>query len=105
MQQVTGVRFGNAQLPVVPVLKPEPHRPGNRLHAAPGGLPTLDTSAFLLDHQQQHMVVGATSTSGPIVGPGPVSLLQSVAADGGPGAGLEFDTFSSFPTLESWKVM
>ncbi|EEF41317.1 calmodulin-binding protein 25 [Ricinus communis] len=109
VQQVTGVRLDNSQFPVVPVLKPEPQRPGSRLRGAPGGLPTLDTSAFLLDHhhhqQQQQMVGGATSSSGPIVGRDPVSFSQAVLADGGPSAGLEFDTFSSFPTLESGKVM
>ncbi|KDP37839.1 hypothetical protein JCGZ_06394 [Jatropha curcas] len=112
VQQVTGVRFGNAQLPPVPVLKPEPQRPGTRLHAAAGCLPTLDTSAFLLDHHQQPQMVvsvtpGSGSGTGSGSGPGPatVSFPQPVVADGGPTAGLDYDTFSSFPTLESWKVM
>ncbi|XP_050224788.1 calmodulin-binding protein 25 [Mercurialis annua] len=90
VQQVTGVRFSsNPQFPVVPVLKPEAQRPGNRLYGAGGCLPTLDTSAVLLDHHQEHLkeqqVVG--SGRGPVVGP------------------VDFDAFSSFPTLESWKVM
>ncbi|CAI0406491.1 unnamed protein product [Linum tenue] len=106
VQQVTGgVRFTDA---MVPVLKPEPHRLGRggaiqlQQHhvaaAAAGGgggggggglLPTLDTSAFLLDHHRQIQQQQA------LVGDGP---------DGG-GAGLDFGTFSNFPTLESWKVI
>ncbi|CAJ1916955.1 unnamed protein product [Sphenostylis stenocarpa] len=115
VQQVTGVRFG-AAAPIAPaVLKPEPHRPaGNlaRFSAAAGCLPTLDTSAFLLDHNQQ--VVGPTSAgSGPATGlsvpgqlhfPPPLSGLDPNAASLA-SLGLDFDTFSSFPTLESWKVM
>ncbi|KAG6634058.1 hypothetical protein CIPAW_12G092400 [Carya illinoinensis] len=42
VQQVTGARLGNSQMPVVPILKPEPQRPGSRL-PGPGCLPTLDT--------------------------------------------------------------
>ncbi|GMI79608.1 hypothetical protein like AT3G56880 [Hibiscus trionum] len=81
VQQVTGVGFGDGHMPVSPVLKPEPHRPGNRLlnGAGPGFLPTLDTSAVLLDHQQ--------SFSGAVVG-----------------SSLDCEIFPSFPTLESWKV-
>jgi len=115
VQQVTGVRFG-AAAPIAPsVLKPEPQRPAGNLARFSGGagcLPTLDTSAFLLDHHQQ--VVGPTSAgSGPasgLSGPGqlpfapPLAGLDSHAASFG-SAGLDFDTFSSFPTLESWKVM
>jgi hypothetical protein len=104
VQQVTGVRFGNSPVPVVPILKPEPQRPGTRLQGT-GCLPTLDTSAFLLDHHQQQ-VVGPNSAAGGVTGvsgPGPLSFGPSMGlADGG---GFDFDTFSSFPTLESWKVM
>ncbi|XP_059668270.1 calmodulin-binding protein 25 [Cornus florida] len=91
VQQVTGVRFGNGQMPVVPVLKPEPQRPVNRMQ---GWLPTLDTSIPLLDRQQQ--VVGPMEPTLNIPPP-------SVVADGG--AGLNLDSFSGFPTLESWKVL
>ncbi|KAL6337650.1 hypothetical protein AAG906_037243 [Vitis piasezkii] len=94
VQQVTGVRFGNSQLPVNPILKPEPKRPGNRLL---GCLPTLDTSEFLLDHHHQQVMGPATATQGAMT-------FQPVVADGG-ATGLEFETFPSFPTLESWKVM
>ncbi|XP_057972425.1 calmodulin-binding protein 25-like [Malania oleifera] len=100
VQQVTGVRFSNGQLPVPPVLKPEPQRLGNRLQ---GYLPTLDTSAFLLDHHHHHHQVlspAATSQS-------PLSFEPAVVIDGGAAAAaaLDFDGFGSFPTLESWKVM
>lgn len=92
VQEVTGVRFGsNGYVPVssnAPLPKPEPQRASfNRLHE--GCLPTLDTSAFLLDH---HQVVGPSSTA--VVQPGMV-------ADGS--SGFDFENFSSFPTLESWK--
>uniref|UniRef100_A0A5B6ZZ43 VQ domain-containing protein n=1 Tax=Davidia involucrata TaxID=16924 RepID=A0A5B6ZZ43_DAVIN len=95
VQQVTGVRFGSGQLPVAPLLKPEPQRPVNRLQ---GFLPTLDTSAFLLDHNQQ--VVGPSSAA---VHPSSLTIPAAAVADGG--SGLDFDSFSNFPTLESWKVM
>lgn len=98
VQQVTGVRFSNAQLSAVPVLKPEPQRPGNRSLEAGGCLPTLDTSAFLLDHhhqQQQQMDV----VSGPINGSETVAFPESVVS----GPGLDFDAYCSFPTLESWN--
>ncbi|KAJ1404510.1 hypothetical protein SESBI_26495 [Sesbania bispinosa] len=119
VQQVTGVRFGGSHMPMAPaVLKPEPQRAmgiaGGRFPAAGAGcLPTLDTSAFLLDHQQQRQeVVGPISAGPEISGPGPLPFGQSVgaldaaAAASFASAGLDFDPFSSFPTLESsWKVM
>ncbi|RDY09423.1 Calmodulin-binding protein 25, partial [Mucuna pruriens] len=117
VQQVTGVRFGGAGAPIVPeVLKPEPQRAaglaGGRFSVGAGCLPTLDTSAFLLDHHQ----VGPNSTAvGPTVGlsgPGPLPFaptlgsLDAHAAASYPSSGLDFDAFSSsFPTLESWKVV
>ncbi|XP_039023100.1 calmodulin-binding protein 25-like isoform X2 [Hibiscus syriacus] len=72
VQQVTGVRFGNAQMSPGPILKPEPQRPGS--------LPTLDTSAFLLDHRQPSPVVANA------------------------GASSDCDSLLCFPTLESWKA-
>ncbi|KAB5551648.1 hypothetical protein DKX38_008959 [Salix brachista] len=109
VQQVTGVRFGNSQVSIVPVSKPEPPRPGGRFLGGSGYLPTLDTSAFLLDHHQQQVVIGSTSGSntGPAFGPGTISFSQPMAGDVGAhsSGGLDFDTFSSFPTLESWKVV
>ncbi|XP_022744905.1 calmodulin-binding protein 25-like [Durio zibethinus] len=100
VQQVTGVRFGNAQMSLNPILKPEPQRPGSRLScdAGPGYLPTLDTSAFLLDHQQP--------SSGAVVGSSFLPFQSSVVAEvvASTGATVDSDTFPSFPTLESWKV-
>ncbi|KAH8485881.1 hypothetical protein Peur_070575 [Populus x canadensis] len=106
VQQVTGVRFNNSPVSMVPVLKPEPQRLGGRFQGGSGCLPTLDTSAFLLDHHQQQVVMGSTSGSSP--GSGPVSFTQQpMMGDVGVGSsgGIDFDTFSSFPTLESWKVV
>jgi hypothetical protein len=91
-------------VPVVPILKPEPQRLGSRLQGA-GCMPTLDTSAFLLDHHQQQ-VVGPNSAAGAVTGvsgPGPLSFGTNMGL--GDGGGFDFDTFPSFPTLESWKVM
>lgn len=122
VQQVTGVRFGNAtSVPMVPILKPEPQRPGNRLPGGGGGgacLPTLDTSAFLLDHHQQQ-VVGSNSAAALAGGAGtglggsggPLSFGSNLGhVSDGPGigsfgGGFDFDTYTNFPTLESWKVM
>ncbi|XP_019162968.1 PREDICTED: calmodulin-binding protein 25 [Ipomoea nil] len=110
VQQVTGVRFaaggGGGKLPVPPILKPEPHRAINQLPPHTSAcLPTLDTSAFLLDHNNQKQQM---------LGSSPVSLIQpttltspppppsGTVADGGV-TGFDFDAFSSFPTLESWN--
>lgn len=92
VQEVTGVRFVNGQMPVYgPVLKPEPQRASfTRLQ---GCLPTLDTSAFLLNHHNQQ-VVGPSSTTA-------IAQPLQVVSDGG--SGFDFESFSSFPTLESWK--
>ncbi|CAN0927481.1 Calmodulin-binding protein 25 [Linum grandiflorum] len=101
VQQVTGgVRFTDN---LVPVLKPEPHRIATRtihhqLAQGGGGLPTLDTSSFLLDHHQiQEGDNKPASFSNEV---GPISY-----SGGGAGGGGDFDGFSSFPTLESWKVI
>ncbi|KAI4300940.1 hypothetical protein L6164_034266 [Bauhinia variegata] len=106
VQQVTGVRFSNSQIPMTPILKPEPQRLISRLPVGGGCLPTLDTSAFLLDHHHQQ-VVGPTSAAGAgTSGPGPFPFAPSIGVvDSGLGSGGlgGFDTFSSFPTLESWK--
>lgn len=104
VQQVTGVRFGgNGHVPVVPVLKPAPQRPVNRMQ---GCLPTLDTSAFLLDHQHQQQVVGSTTAAEMVAAQSSSRGMNTAAALVAEcGAGVDFDSFSSFPTLESWKVM
>lgn len=92
VQQVTGIRFGGSAAPASSVLKPEPQRVGNRMQVC---LPTLDTSAFLLDHHHQQVV-------GPTVVPPSSAGQVSFAPDC---SGLDFETFPSFPTLESWRVM
>ncbi|TKY62761.1 Calmodulin-binding protein 25 [Spatholobus suberectus] len=120
VQQVTGVRFGGAGVPIAPaVVKPEPQRPaglaGGRFPAGAGCLPTLDTSALLLDHHhhhhQQQVVVGPNAAAaGPaangLSGPGPLPFPPPLDAHAAASfAVADFDIFSSFPTLESWKVM
>lgn len=126
VQQVTGVRFGNASpVPMVPILKPEPQRPGNRLPGGGGGgagggacLPTLDTSAFLLDHHQQQVVgsnsaaalaggagTGLAGSGGPLSFGSNLGHVSDGPGIGGFGGGFDFDTYTNFPTLESWKVM
>ncbi|XP_047309115.1 calmodulin-binding protein 25-like [Impatiens glandulifera] len=75
VQEVTG---GGHFMPIAtPLLKPEPKRLFNLTQ---GFLPTLDTSAFLLDDKHQ-----------------PPPMVGSPA--------VNFDSFSCFPTLESWKVI
>ncbi|XP_030463585.2 calmodulin-binding protein 25-like [Syzygium oleosum] len=119
VQQVTGARFVGAGLQVsAPILKPEPQRLGGaRLvaaAAASGCLPTLDTSAFLLDHhaaghhnQQQQQQQEMSAARGEA--PGPLSFLEAadVACGGGGGSvsgGYDFGSFAGFPTLESWSA-
>ncbi|CAI9787487.1 unnamed protein product [Fraxinus pennsylvanica] len=95
VQQVTGVRFGgdlNGFVPVSPVLNPDPQRP-NYMFQTGCTLPTLDTSSYYLLDQQV--------VQPPVINVPPPS---TAVADGGV-AGFSFDTFSSFPTLESWQVM
>ncbi|KAL8489183.1 hypothetical protein ACS0TY_025179 [Phlomoides rotata] len=94
VQQVTGVRFGglNGQLLEAPVLKPEPQRAINQLYTA-ADLPTFDSSAFML---------GGSGSSLVAQPPTPPSVLSDGRTRV---AGLDFDSFCSFPTLESWKVM
>ncbi|XP_050383343.1 calmodulin-binding protein 25-like [Argentina anserina] len=121
VQQVTGVRFsngdgnGNGQQFSSSlgsnIVKPAPQRFGTG-----GCLPTLDTSAFLFDrHQQQSQQYQQQKGVGPaaVMGGGGGVVGQmcyggnvEVAEGGGVSGGrLGFDSYSSFPTLESWKVM
>ncbi|KAK4725293.1 hypothetical protein R3W88_028072 [Solanum pinnatisectum] len=97
VQQVTGARIsgngiGNGQLSVSSILKPEPRRPVDRVQPV-SYLPTLDTSAFLLDPTSSFMhqppaVAGSVAA---------VRQPSAVVVDGGYG----FDSFCGFPTLES----
>lgn len=101
VQQVTGFNFsaGGAgyAAPAAHVLKPEPQRAVQRLQPS-GCLPTLDTSAFLLD---QNKTVDPTATTALLPPPQPAAAGMSPDA----AAGFDFDFFSSFPTLESWKTV
>lgn len=104
VQQVTGVRFpgGNLQLPAPMLLKPEPQRPSvNRALQGQGCLPTLDTSAFLLDHHHIHrqQVLPPSAAAAASVAQPPHAAAASTTDF------ADFDSFSTFPTLESWKVM
>ncbi|OWM78871.1 calmodulin-binding protein 25 [Punica granatum] len=116
VQQVTGVRFnGCSQLQAAAaILKPEPHRADGLFPSgliAGGRLPTLDTSAFLLDHKQKHHqhqqqeVEAVGRSTGPSPAGGLAQLPYAAAADGGCSGGMDFDSFASFPTLESWNAM
>ncbi|XP_010904735.1 calmodulin-binding protein 25-like [Elaeis guineensis] len=94
VQQVTGVRVVDANLPVEPVSEPEPQRAGGSrsgLEPPQSCLPTLDTSAVLLDRTW-------------VVGPETETLGSSGPAVDGP-VGYELEPFPTFPTLESWGVM
>ncbi|KAK4377866.1 hypothetical protein RND71_004162 [Anisodus tanguticus] len=90
VQQVTGV--SNGHVTVCSILKPEPRRPVDLVQPV-CCLPTLDTSAFLLDPTSSFM-------QPPLAAAGCVAvshLPSPVVVDGGYG----FDYFSGFPTLES----
>lgn len=109
VQDVTGVKlptttkFGRLSA----VVKPEPQRFGAAAHGGGlihGCLPTLDTSAFLIDrHNRQQALV---AHSGSAASQPPVGEIGGAAGGVGSGrTGFDFDGFSCFPTLESWKVM
>lgn len=96
VQQVTGVGVygnGNGQFPVSSILKPEARRPVDRLQPV-SCLPTLDTSAFLLDPTSSFMQPPPLPAMG---GSAAVRQPSAVVVDGGFG----FDSFVDFPTLES----
>lgn len=99
VQQVTGgVRF---PLDPVLLLKPEPQRAAAGLnhHRAGAVLPTLDTSALLM----QDADAAFSDAAG---GYAPVGPAEGDAGSGSrSGSAFGFDAFSSFPTLESWGGM
>ncbi|CAI9099401.1 OLC1v1036216C1 [Oldenlandia corymbosa var. corymbosa] len=103
VQQVTGVRFGGNGGHLLPatlttVLKPEPHRPVNRIQS--GCLPTLDTSAFLLDPSNQQPQGHRSLVAPPQATATPPATV--VLPEGG-SVGFDFQSLCSFPTLESWN--
>ncbi|CAI9782895.1 unnamed protein product [Fraxinus pennsylvanica] len=102
VQQVTGVRFGGlkAQFAAAQLVKPEPQRATSHMQGG-GCLPTLDTSAFLLDQ------VGSTSSLSVELPASNVPPSPPVSVADRGGGGFEFESYSycSFPTLESWKAV
>ncbi|PKU76086.1 calmodulin-binding protein 25-like [Dendrobium catenatum] len=90
VQEVTGIRLGEGGMPVEAVVRPEPQRSGmGRAGQAQGYLPTLDTSALLLDRAG---IVGPASAGCGSFGP----VVDSPVFD--------FEPFPIFPTLESWGM-
>ncbi|KAF8102085.1 hypothetical protein N665_0201s0372 [Sinapis alba] len=103
VQQVTGAKFiGSSSHGIFsPVVKPEPHRLATRLPPSGGfdrssAVPTLDTSSFLSNHHQENMVTELCSVSPPV---------SSAGVGGGGSSAVELDSYTNFPTLESWTVM
>ncbi|PKU76380.1 calmodulin-binding protein 25-like [Dendrobium catenatum] len=90
VQEVTGIRIGEGGLPVEPVVLREPEWSGlgSSVCQPPSCLTTLDTSALLLDR------VGSTATACGSFGP--VADSSSF---------FDFESFPSFPTLDSWGTM
>ncbi|XP_019186901.1 PREDICTED: calmodulin-binding protein 25-like [Ipomoea nil] len=108
VQQVTGFKFGG-HLPVAPILKPEPQRAVQRLQPSGACLPTLDTSAFLLDQTKPQPQTVDPTTATPLLQP-PATLISPpppprMEADVSCASAFDLDFFSSFPTLESWKTV
>lgn len=95
VQQVTGAKYidhSSSFGMFAPIVKPEPLR----LSCGPSdAVPMLDTSAFLSNHHQENLAVSGNSLP---------SAKPSATVNGG-GSVVEYDTNSTFPTLESWKVM
>ncbi|EOA28567.1 hypothetical protein CARUB_v10024784mg [Capsella rubella] len=102
VQQVTGANYTHDSSSYgifAPIVRPEPLRIVDKLPSDRStAVPMLDTSAFLSNHHQENLAVGNTYSG--TSGVGLPSSAKSIAA------AVEFDTTNStFPTLESWKVM
>ncbi|KAJ0567660.1 putative VQ motif-containing protein [Helianthus annuus] len=97
VQEVTGVKLADGKLPDFTVLKPEPLRQPlvNKLQ---GLLPTLDTSAYLLDVQNNN--TRRIPVSGTFPARSHVTENGGHVTENG-GVGVDFYSCSSFPTLES----
>ncbi|KAJ1699196.1 hypothetical protein LUZ63_007708 [Rhynchospora breviuscula] len=95
VQHVTGVgfEFGEVGLEVEPsLLRPEPKRVGSASMQSSYVLPTLDTSAFLLNQEGLVGALGGRDSVGLVAGPGRDPVFQ-------------MDPLNCFPTLESWSVV
>ncbi|GAB4843989.1 hypothetical protein Ancab_013953 [Ancistrocladus abbreviatus] len=116
VQQVTGAKYLKGEITVASVLKPEPKRLGSAAGGAGVGggsyvnplqgclLPTLDTSAFLLDSHHHQQVLDPTAVAGPSSSAG-MSFTPPGTVSGGAVPSIDFENFFSFPTLESGKVL
>ncbi|KAL9295249.1 putative VQ motif-containing protein [Arabidopsis thaliana] len=110
VQQVTGAKFlGSSNSIFAPIVKPEPHRLASRLPPSCGNLdrssavPTLDTSSFLSNHHQENIITDLGAPTGSFHHQS--SAGTTTANVGGGSSAVELDSYPSFPTLESWKVM
>ncbi|KAL1220121.1 Calmodulin-binding protein 25 [Cardamine amara subsp. amara] len=105
VQQVTGAKYiDDSSFGIfAPIVKPEPHRLVDKLTTygptdRSTAVPMLDTSAFLSNHHQENMAVGNPFSDNGGVGLPSVKPNATVDA-------VDFDTYPTFPTLESWTVM
>jgi VQ motif len=98
VQHVTGVGFEfdesglEAEPGMVSMVRPEPKRAASATLQSSCVLPTLDTSAFLLD---QEGLIGA------LQGKESVGLVAGQGRD----PVFQMDPLNYFPTLESWSVV
>ncbi|XP_010427539.1 PREDICTED: calmodulin-binding protein 25-like [Camelina sativa] len=118
VQQVTGAKFIGGCSPngiFAPLVKPEPHRLSSRLPPSCGSfdrsssaVPTLDTSSFLSNHQQENIATDLGSVSAQIGSfhhQSSAATTTATPGNVGGGSAVELDSYPSFPTLESWTVM
>ncbi|CAH9069013.1 unnamed protein product [Cuscuta epithymum] len=99
VQQVTGFKHGGPGQ-IGPILKPEPHRAVNRPQPT-GFFPALDTPSFMLEQSRQQQQTARVGGSGSSLPPPP----PRTAGESSCPAGIDFDYFSAFPILESWKTV
>ncbi|KAJ4753736.1 Calmodulin-binding protein 25 [Rhynchospora pubera] len=98
VQHVTGVGFEFGEvtevgLEVEPgLVRPEPRRVGSDSMQSSCVLPTLDTSAFLLNQEGLVRALEGRDSEGLVAGPGRDPVFQ-------------MDPLNCFPTLESWSVV
>lgn len=95
VQHVTGVgfEFGEPSLDAEPgLIRPEPKRATSATMQSSCVLPTLDTSAFLLNQEGLIGALQGKESVGLVAGPGRDPVFQ-------------MDPLNCFPTLESWSVV